>query len=340
MWDNGLGNGLTPELGVYSHSNGTSEEQSAFHYKTSYLSADLRLRWEFVRFGDFSPYLLGGVGITSFDASREDKVYDPTRERGKSNGVAVSFPVALGIKYSITPKLALDLNGGQYMSLTDDLNPPHDGINDNVWFAKLGISYQIVTFTDAKPDSDGDGLTDEDEVALGTDPNNPDTDGDGLLDGEEVLTYKTDPKNPDTDFGGVKDGIEVRNGANPLDAEDDILNIQVGEKIILRNIEFVTGKSEITERSQKILSNVVKAMNKLGTMEFDIVGHTDDVGDPEKNLKLSEARANSVKEWLVQRGIDAARLTPMGKGQTEPLVPNTSDENRQKNRRVEFFRSK
>ncbi|MDD5072091.1 MAG: hypothetical protein PHQ42_05170 [Patescibacteria group bacterium] len=65
-------------------------------------------------------------------------------------------------------------------------------------------------------DSDQDGLSDEEELALGTDPNNVDTDGDGLSDYEEVRIYKTDPLNPDTDGDGYPDGEEVRSGYNPL----------------------------------------------------------------------------------------------------------------------------
>jgi hypothetical protein len=64
-------------------------------------------------------------------------------------------------------------------------------------------------------DSDGDGLTDAEEVTLGTNPNNPDTDGDGLTDYQEVCIYGTNSLNPDTDGDGYKDGEEVQNGYNP-----------------------------------------------------------------------------------------------------------------------------
>lgn len=64
-------------------------------------------------------------------------------------------------------------------------------------------------------DSDGDGLSDQREQVLGTDPHNPDTDGDGLTDYEEVVVFGTDPLNPDTDGDGYRDGDEVRNGYNP-----------------------------------------------------------------------------------------------------------------------------
>ncbi len=65
-------------------------------------------------------------------------------------------------------------------------------------------------------DTDGDGLTDAEELRLGTDPLNPDTDSDGLFDGEEVRIYRTDPLNSDTDGDGYTDGQEVRAGYNPL----------------------------------------------------------------------------------------------------------------------------
>ena len=64
-------------------------------------------------------------------------------------------------------------------------------------------------------DSDGDGLTDEQEAPLGTDSQNPDTDGDGLFDGEEINAYHTNPLNPDTDGDTYRDGDEVRAGYNP-----------------------------------------------------------------------------------------------------------------------------
>lgn len=82
--------------------------------------------------------------------------------------------------------------------------------------------------TNAAPDADGDGLTDAEEVALGTNPNNPDTDGDGLFDREEVKVYKTNPLVKDTDGDGVSDGQEVKNGTNP-NGSGILLNVQAAE---------------------------------------------------------------------------------------------------------------
>ena len=70
--------------------------------------------------------------------------------------------------------------------------------------------------SDAKVDVENDGLSNEKEIQLRTDPKHPDTDRDGLSDGDEVNRYKTDPLNPDTDGDGISDGDEVRNGTDPL----------------------------------------------------------------------------------------------------------------------------
>ncbi len=74
---------------------------------------------------------------------------------------------------------------------------------------------QATTSAEAQVDTDHDGLSDQRERELGTDPNNPDTDGDGLSDGDEVLKYGTNPLNKDTDGDGFDDGTEVKNGYNP-----------------------------------------------------------------------------------------------------------------------------
>ncbi|MCX7736923.1 MAG: OmpA family protein [Candidatus Kapabacteria bacterium] len=254
-----------------------------------------------------------------------------------NSGVTLSIPFGIGFSYNFSKSVGLDFNIYPNMSLTDNYNPVYDDIFDASWVTRLGVHFTVAEF---EKDSDGDGLSDKREIELGTNPNNPDTDGDGLLDGEEVNKYKTNPLDPDTDGGGVKDGVEVATGANPLDPDDDILSIPVGEKIILKGIEFVTGKADITPKSERILNFALKALQAAPNMELEIVGHTDNVGDREMNIKLSLDRAESVKKWLVDRGIAASRLTTKGVGPDQPLVPNTSDENRQRNRRVEFFRAK
>ena len=335
IFNNGIMWGLSPEIGISYYMNGTSDVEGGFsQYKTSYIVPEFRLRYTIVNNHVWKPYIFGGIGAMLYTI--DDNV-PFNRDFIENSGTTVAIPLGAGLTYQFDYNWGLDFSAGVHLTLTDNLNPVYDDINDANWIARLGVHYVVARFEN---DSDGDGLSDSEEARLGTDPQNPDTDGDGLLDGEEVNKYKTNPLDPDTDGGGVKDGVEVKFGADPLDPDDDILNVGTGEKVIMKNIEFATGKAEISASSERILNSALNAMQKMPTTEFEIVGHTDDVGERDNNLKLSQDRADAVKKWLVDKGIDQSRLKTRGAGPDEPIVPNTNAQNRQRNRRVEFFRSK
>ncbi len=106
--------------------------------------------------------------------------------------------------------------------------------------------------------------------------------------------------------------------------------------ITFLNIEFESGKANIKEDSYKLLEEVAEAMKENKNLEIRICGHTDDVGSEKDNMQLSEERARSVYKALIKMGIDKDRLKTVGYGESRPLVPNDSEENRKKNRRTEF----
>lgn len=190
-----------------------------------------------------------------------------------------------------------------------------------------------------KVDTDGDKLSDGDEVNIyKTDPTKADTDGDGLRDYDEVMVYKTDPLKIDTDGGGVNDGAEVKRGTNPLDPSDDI--VKVGVPIILEGINFETGKYNVTPGSAIILEKSLKTLVDNPDIQVEISGHTDNVGSDASNLKLSQRRADSVREWFISRGVDPARITAKGYGESKPITSNDTPEGKLKNRRIEFMRTK
>ncbi|NWF90231.1 MAG: OmpA family protein, partial [Ignavibacteriaceae bacterium] len=190
-----------------------------------------------------------------------------------------------------------------------------------------------------KADTDGDGLKDGEELAkTKTDPLKVDTDGDGLKDNEEVNNFKTNPLLKDTDGGTIEDGVEVKRGTDPLKADDDV--VKVGVPMILEGVTFATGKAEITPESAIILEQSLKTMNIYTDIEVEISGHTDNVGKKSSNVKLSQKRADAVKDWLVSKGVDAKRITTKGYGPDQPIAPNDTPENKRKNRRIEFKRTK
>ncbi|MFA5021703.1 MAG: hypothetical protein WC508_01290 [Patescibacteria group bacterium] len=114
------------------------------------------------------------------------------------------------------------LNSNQ--PINNAINNEPDIVNQGN-ISNTNIDSNINSETNQNLDSDQDGLIDTEERMYGTDPNNPDTDGDGLTDRDEVKVFRTDPNNPDTDGDGYKDGDEVKNGYDPKGA-GKLLNIE------------------------------------------------------------------------------------------------------------------
>ncbi|MEJ2003830.1 MAG: OmpA family protein [Cyclobacteriaceae bacterium] len=122
----------------------------------------------------------------------------------------------------------------------------------------------------------------------------------------------------------------------PVRKDISLIPIREGSKTVLNNIFFETDKYELREKSRTELNKVVRFMNNNPDVRIEISGHTDDIGADEYNLSLSEKRAQSVFEYLTQNGVSSNRLTFRGYGESQPAVPNDSDENRRQNRRIEF----
>jgi len=112
--------------------------------------------------------------------------------------------------------------------------------------------------------------------------------------------------------------------------------IAVGSKVILKNIFFDTNRFDLKPESMAELQKLIDFMRLNPTIKIEISGHTDDVGNDAVNQTLSENRAKSVYQFLGAHGVNPARLLFKGYGKTQPLVPNTTDDNRALNRRTEF----
>ncbi len=112
--------------------------------------------------------------------------------------------------------------------------------------------------------------------------------------------------------------------------------VKQGTKVVLKNLYFATNKTRILPESEQALEDLAQFLKDNPEVRIRITGHTDDVGKDEANMILSEGRAKSVHDNLIERGIDDSRLEYEGKGESEPIADNTTDEGRQQNRRVEF----
>jgi outer membrane protein OmpA-like peptidoglycan-associated protein len=112
--------------------------------------------------------------------------------------------------------------------------------------------------------------------------------------------------------------------------------VEIGKKVVLENIYFETNSSKLKTSSYPELERVVRLMKDNPGIKLEISGHTDNVGSYLTNKRLSEARAKSVVEYLVEQGIQRSRLTYKGYSFTQPIASNDTPQGRQQNRRVEF----
>ena len=117
----------------------------------------------------------------------------------------------------------------------------------------------------------------------------------------------------------------------------EVVRIEKNALFTLNSIFFDFDKAVLKPESFPELERVVQLLNDKPSASIEVAGHTDNIGTNDYNQKLSERRANAVKKFLISKGIDAARVTTVGYGETKPLVSNDDEiDGREINRRVEF----
>ena len=181
-------------------------------------------------------------------------------------------------------------------------------------------------------DEDGDGVTNHlDECQLIPQGIHPDAehpgcpaadrDGDSVPDATDHCPDRAGAPNPDPLRNGCPGLVVIRDGA-----------IHIAQPVF-----FASGRERILPRSNRVLTaiaDVLRAMPEIRRMSVE--GHTDDRGDDDVNMRLSQRRADSVMAWFVAHGIDATRLEAHGLGETHPIADNRHASGRAENRRVEF----
>jgi outer membrane protein OmpA-like peptidoglycan-associated protein len=110
-----------------------------------------------------------------------------------------------------------------------------------------------------------------------------------------------------------------------------------GIVLTLGDVMFTTGRADLKAGTVSNLDRLVGFLNENPGRKIEIEGHTDNVGSEDSNLGLSQRRADSVKSYLVQQGIEAGRIVSSGKGEHQPVADNESEGGRQRNRRVEVI---
>jgi outer membrane protein OmpA-like peptidoglycan-associated protein len=138
----------------------------------------------------------------------------------------------------------------------------------------------------------------------------------------------------DSDGDGVPDDVD-KCPDSPADKPVDADGCTI-VSVVLKNVQFESNSSELTAGSSESLDKVVNAMNEYDQLRIEIQAHTDSMGEASYNLSLSEKRANSVRDYLVAKGVAANRMEVKGLGETQPIADNSTRDGRATNRRVEL----
>ncbi|HHH20443.1 MAG TPA: hypothetical protein ENK87_00810, partial [Nitratifractor sp.] len=195
---------------------------------------------------------------------------------------------------------------------------------------------------DPKNDSDGDGVSNIDEKSAGTNPldknEKPEVKEENTTVEENNVTTTTDETAKDTN--NTPATVESKEEANTTeDAAVDESGVQkeIRDLLQLEHIKFEVDSSIITPEGIETIKKIYAILKKYPNKKMEIAGHTDSDGDAAYNQNLSQERVDMVKKALIQFGLNGENFTTKGYGESKPLVPNDSPENKAKNRRVEFI---
>ena len=267
------------------------------------------------------------------------------------------FHFGVGVKAPLTESLLARFD------IRDNMAQKHgasDGTLCNSWEVLLGVSMTLGRPQPPPPkvveDTDGDGLVDRVdkcplEAGVGADGCPlKDSDGDGVMDNEDkcldIKGVPPDgcPSTRDSDGDGLIDSkdkcpnaAETKNGFEDADGCPDEIPAQVKEFTgVIQGIEFDRDKATIRPTSSAALDKSAAVLTEYPSLRVLITGHTDNTGTRDKNVQLSKERAESVKAYLVGKGVEPSRIEAKGAGPDEPIDSNVTAAGRQRNRRIEF----
>ena len=232
-------------------------------------------------------------------------------------------------------------------------------------FGRSSTPRVLPTASIAPPDSDGDGIADDvDECPTLVETINnvedtdgcpeTDSDGDGLLGAADSCPAAAEDRDGfededgcpdlDNDNDGVADVVdtcpmeaETANGYQDDDGCADEVPPEVAQFTgTIDGIQFKTSRARIVHASRPVLDAAFKMLSENPSIRIQISGHTDNSGNANANRTLSRRRADAVKWYLVDKGIDPERISTVGYGGAKPVAPNDTEEGRQQNRRIDI----
>jgi len=322
-----------------------------------------------IPFWRITPFILVGGGMLGTTGALGSDI-DPSTHFGGGVKFYIThrFMMRLDVRDVVAARRVVDAGATSYpevlLGLSLTLNrkkqpaaPDKDSDGDGFLDKSDACPYEPGIAPDGCPerDRDGDGFMDSQDACPdvpGIAPDGcpeKDRDGDGFLD--SVDKCPDDPgvepdgcPIPDTDGDGILDPDdkcptvpETKNGYQDEDGCPDEIPTQLAKFTgTIKGIYFDLDKDTIKPKSRPVLDRAVAVLQEFNTIRIEISGHTDSTGSVEYNRDLSRRRAESVKRYLVEHGVENARVETRGAGPDEPVDTNKTAAGRAKNRRIEF----
>lgn len=305
-----------------------------------------------------SPYVSAGAGLMGYQPTTiNNSGQAATLNNGKDIHELV-VPIGIGTKFMVAKGVNLDLGYKMNFVDGDNLDGYHsEPQNDKFSYGYAGLEFAIgnsnkhqLAFVNPAAVLEKDYVAKYDDLKAQIEANknreNPEV---------EELENKVTKLMTDSDHDGVSDyydkcpntpdSVKVDGAGCPLPKVTNTITKPVtyvitdeDKKVVteaIKNLEFDFGKATIRPNSYATLNKVADLLIKKN-LSLKLAGHTDNVGSATYNMKLSKERAESVKAYLVSKGVNPSRIEATGYGETQPIDTNKTEKGRQNNRRVEF----
>ncbi|NND61527.1 MAG: OmpA family protein, partial [Gammaproteobacteria bacterium] len=327
------------------------------------LNLDAHLLFNPDRSAKFSPYIIMGTGFMNSLKQRAPDSSDMILSLGAGMDwrltEKVAFRTDARVRRDFSPaSMNLDdviVNAGFRMALGEPAAPPvgdsdGDGVNDDLDRCPNTPMGVAVNSVGCELDSDGDGVADRmdkcPDTRRGASVDSKgceivrDSDGDGVADNRDRC-----PKTPrgakvdangcqfDSDGDGVVDRLD-RCPDTPAGTRVNSRGCPLQQEFRLEGVFFEFDSAQLRDGAETRLDEAVQTLRMNGDLKIEVAGHTDSIGAASYNQSLSQRRAESVRDYLVAKGIDASRLTAKGYGESQPIASNDTRESRARNRRV------
>ena len=360
----GLGTFLTRSLSVEAHADIADFKALGSGDTTESISYGIDLLMFKHRNPRFSPFTVLGAGITDTETNgvSNDGNYVDLGFGFLTNITDYGLGIRFDARYRTSHmggtsnrlhdgivNIGLNIPFGEPPSPPDD---DRDGVSNKLDQCPNTPSNTPVDSDGCPLDSDNDGVIDPQDAC----PNTPvgtevdargckvdsDSDADGVMDSADEcpgtpagVVVGADGCPLDDDQDGVLNAADKCPGT-PLGLEVDTTGCVISQSAVLKGVNFEFNSGQLTPHARRVLDDVAKVWESEPNLAAEVAGHTDWMGPADFNLQLSQQRANSVKAYLVDRGVPASQLSARGYGESQPVADNNTEDGRAENRRVEL----